>query len=338
MACALEVPGSGPALTHDGQDAVAMGAPIEDPPGAPPGSSSVAVTTPSAVNGSTAPVNPSVAGDDAGVVRVDADGGASAPPLAPISDAGVATPPVTPIDPGKPGGFKLTSTAFDDGARLPAAFTCAGVSPPLAWINSPPETKTFALVLTAKTAAKSSASPSVEWVVWGIPAARMGLPQGVAAGSQPSNVPGARQDARDDEGSSGSTGGGFGTVAGSGFTGGFGTVAGTGFTGGFGTVAGSGFTAGFGTPAGASFGGSWGGGAVGVPGAGVPAYPSDSATPPRYHGPCGSSPISLEFTLFALDAAQSAQWGSFVSVETVTQWLKTGGDVLAHASLSATAP
>jgi hypothetical protein len=55
-------------------------------------------------------------------------------------------------------------------------------------------------VLTSKSAAKANAGVTVEWVVWQMPAARSGLPQGVAAGSQPSNVPGARQDAADEDG------------------------------------------------------------------------------------------------------------------------------------------
>lgn len=331
MACALDVPGSGPSLTHDGSDPVQVGEPIEDPPGAPPGSGSRPGTTssaPSTGNTSAPPVNVAGPSVDASAASFDIDAGSSAPPVAPIGDAGAPTPPGKPIDPGNSGGFKLVSTAFDDGARLSAPFTCADVSPPLSWMNPPPDTKSFALVLTSKSATKSSASPSVEWVLWGMPAARMSLPQGVVAGAQPSNVPGARQDSRDDDDSSGFTGGGFGTVAGTGFTGG-----------GFGTVAGAGFTGGnFGAVAGASFGGGWGGGGISVPGTGVPVYPTDSGSPPRYHGPCGSTQTSLEFTLFALNAEQSAQWGAFVSVETVTQWLKTGGQVLGHASLSATFP
>ena len=323
VACSLDVPGTGPGLTHDDTDTIHESDPIEVAPGAPPiagpsvgGANGAAAAT--ALSGAQALV-------DGGVVVTVVDASTITTVIttpSPSSDAGAkSAPPVA--DPTNV-AFTLSSSAFDDGARLPSAFTCKGAdqSPPLSWINPPANSKSFALVLTSKSAARPSASPAVEWVVWQIPAARSSLPQGVAAGSQPSNVPGARQDAASEDASVG------------GFTG-----AG-GFTG-FGGTVGVGVGVGGGAPG--SFGGNWGGTIGGISPSvpvtsGAPFYPTGSGTSPRYHGPCGSSGVSYEFTLFALDADATSQWGSFVSIETVTQWIKTRSNILAHASLSATFP
>jgi phosphatidylethanolamine-binding protein (PEBP) family uncharacterized protein len=251
MSCALELPGSGPS----GADEVTARDPIiETPSGAPantpasaspqPGVQPMAagtVSTPSTASGTSAPTpGPS---EDAGLDSDDA--GAPQPPDA--IDAGV---------------FTLSSSAFDDGARLPSAFTCRGAddSPPLSWRDAPAETKSFALVLTSK-AARAGASLHVEWVLWGIPATRSSLPQGVAEGSQPNNVASARQHSPESDANGGFTGGGF--------------------------------TAG-GTWPGAV------GGVPGVP-VGVPVG-GEAEPAPRYRGPCGSSEEHYEFTLFALEA------------------------------------
>jgi phosphatidylethanolamine-binding protein (PEBP) family uncharacterized protein len=316
-ACSLELPSSGPALTGDGADPIHEIDPITATPGAPPVSnpSGVGTATGASTPGLVAPMatNPGVGVvvDDAGTTIV------TAPPSA-AADAGTKSGPVMPPEPPASLAFTLASSAFDDGARLPTAFTCraADQSPPLSWTNPPANTKTFSLVMTAKEASKPNATATVEWVVWGIPVTRSMLPPGVAAGSQPSNVPGTHQDA------SSETGSGV-----SGFTGAGGY---TGFGVGAGVVSGS-------------FGGSWGAGAGGsvaaVGAGGAPYYPVDSSgTPPRYHGPCGTAAVTYEFTLFALDANATMQWGSFVSIETVTQWIKTRSNVLGQASLSTTFP
>jgi phosphatidylethanolamine-binding protein (PEBP) family uncharacterized protein len=318
MACALDVPGSGPALTDDDVPIHELD-PSAPAPASGPGSTSSVSSTGSAAAASPGSVAPALVADAATASEPDA--GNASPVPAPSADAGV-TPPTSM--PAKPGAFALASTAFDDGARLPSAFTCQGAdqSPPLHWVNPPPNTKTFALVLTSKSASKPNASATVEWVVWQIPATRSMLPQGVAAGSQPSNVPGARQDASDD-GSSSSAGG----LTGVGGTIGVGVGVG-------GVGVGGGVTG--------NFGGSWGASAGISPATpittGAPFYPTSGATSPRYHGPCFTSGATYEFTLFALDASASTQWGSYVSIATVTQWIKTQSDVLGHASLSATYP
>jgi phosphatidylethanolamine-binding protein (PEBP) family uncharacterized protein len=194
------------------------------------------------------------------------------------------------MDPALGGAFTLTSTAFANGARLPEPFSCKGVdqSPPLSWVNPPPDTQTFALVLTSSSAARPG--PNVEWVVWSIPADRRALPEGMAAGREPSNAPGTRQEALSDLQRATIDLGLDDALPG--------------------TL----------------------GGALGLP------TPLDLVRRPRYHGPCDEQGVSVQFTLFALDATASSEWGAFVSREAVAEWLKTRNAALAQASLVAAYP
>ena len=59
----------------------------------------------------------------------------------------------------------VTSLAFQDGGRIPAAFTCDGqeAHPPLEWSGGPPAEE-FVLFMVDK-----DASEFVHWVVYGIP-------------------------------------------------------------------------------------------------------------------------------------------------------------------------
>lgn len=87
------------------------------------------------------------------------------------------------------GPFTLTSEALIDGDVFPVVHTCDGanVSPPLAWINAPLGTQSFAVVLTDKT------TDLLQWVIFDIHAARPSLPEGVQKTFSPFNVPGAHQ-------------------------------------------------------------------------------------------------------------------------------------------------
>jgi Raf kinase inhibitor-like YbhB/YbcL family protein len=66
--------------------------------------------------------------------------------------------------------MQLNSAAFRNGEAIPSKFTCEGkdVSPEFSWMDAPPETKTFALVLHDPDAPR--AGGFTHWLVYNIPA------------------------------------------------------------------------------------------------------------------------------------------------------------------------
>src|SRR6266705_2085370 len=72
----------------------------------------------------------------------------------------------------RPGGatmaFELESSAFKAGETIPRKHTCDGEdrSPPLAWTDPPPGTKSFVLVCDDPDA---PAGTWVHWVLYGVP-------------------------------------------------------------------------------------------------------------------------------------------------------------------------
>lgn len=70
--------------------------------------------------------------------------------------------------------LRLTSTAFAPGGEIPARHSCDGddVSPPLAWVDPPQGTKSFALVVDDPDAPDPKAPRTVwvHWVVYDLPA------------------------------------------------------------------------------------------------------------------------------------------------------------------------
>lgn len=93
-------------------------------------------------------------------------------------------------------GWQLSSTAFEDGAEIPADHTCSGkdVSPPLAWTDPPEGTAQFALVCD------DSDAPSgnwVHWVIYAIAPQVRELPQGVAVTAKVLEPEGALQGVND---------------------------------------------------------------------------------------------------------------------------------------------
>lgn len=282
--CHLDVAGTGPLQADDSEDEQET-----SPISVEPAAESAWDTPPNASNdaGATAPgLGPEPRSTSArGGTTVDGiDSGA----LAPSVNAGTTIAPVVSS------AFTLTSPAFANGARLPEEFTCKGndQSPPLSWINPPPNTQTFALVLTTSKAGRPS--PNVEWVVWSIPADRRALPVGMAAGREPSNAPGTRQEALSDlQRATMDLNMDLGVDE---------VLPGT------------------------------LGNALGLP------TPLDLVRRPRYHGPCDEQGVGYQFTLFALDATASSEWGAFVSVASVAEWLKTHKGSLAQANLVAAYP
>lgn len=74
----------------------------------------------------------------------------------------------------------LTSPAFAEGEMIPRKYTCDGsdVSPALAWDGIPPEAKSISLICDDPDAPGCT---WVHWVLFNLPAAARGLPEGVPA-------------------------------------------------------------------------------------------------------------------------------------------------------------
>jgi Raf kinase inhibitor-like YbhB/YbcL family protein len=82
--------------------------------------------------------------------------------------------------------FRLASSAFADGASIPAEFTCEGVghSPPLSWTGVPNGTKSMVLLVEDPDA---PAGTFIHWVVYGILPGSSGFKEGAAEGKEAAN-------------------------------------------------------------------------------------------------------------------------------------------------------
>ena len=86
----------------------------------------------------------------------------------------------------------LTSTAFQPDGAIPAVYTCQGkdISVPLAWGGLPAGTRSLALIVDDPDA-PDPAAPKMTWVHWvlyNIPPAATGLPEGVKARALPAGT------------------------------------------------------------------------------------------------------------------------------------------------------
>ncbi len=81
--------------------------------------------------------------------------------------------------------MKLTSAAFENGQSIPAKYTCEGedISPPLAWSDAPPGTKSFVLIVDDPDAPDPKAPQRtwVHWVLYDLPAHASALREAEAA-------------------------------------------------------------------------------------------------------------------------------------------------------------
>jgi Raf kinase inhibitor-like YbhB/YbcL family protein len=79
--------------------------------------------------------------------------------------------------------FTLRSAAFEPGSRIPQSYTCDGrdVSPPLRWNDTPPGTKSFALICDDPDAPMGT---WVHWVLYNIPADTDRLPEALPSSGQ----------------------------------------------------------------------------------------------------------------------------------------------------------
>lgn len=73
----------------------------------------------------------------------------------------------------------LTSSAFDNGGRIPEGYTCSGYnkSPALKWTGVPKGTRSLALILDDPDAPMGT---FVHWVVYNLSPTSKGLPEGVS--------------------------------------------------------------------------------------------------------------------------------------------------------------
>ena len=92
-------------------------------------------------------------------------------------------------DPTSGGGetmskMTITSAAFKEGKEIPAKYTCQGddTSPPLSWSGVPDKAASLALIVDDPDAPDPEAPKMtwVHWVLYNIPKAATGLPEGAA--------------------------------------------------------------------------------------------------------------------------------------------------------------
>jgi Raf kinase inhibitor-like YbhB/YbcL family protein len=93
---------------------------------------------------------------------------------------GAAAPPSQ-----QPAPMVLTTTAWPDGGQIPARHTQAGdqISPEFKWTNVPAGTRSFVFnMLDPDVAIQHGTETQPHWIVWNIPTAATGLPEGVKPG------------------------------------------------------------------------------------------------------------------------------------------------------------
>jgi Raf kinase inhibitor-like YbhB/YbcL family protein len=102
-----------------------------------------------------------------------------------------AQPGSPPAASGPP--MTLTIPGFPDGGQIPVRFSQAaegaapgeGTSPAISWANPPAGTQSFVLNMHDMDVVRNKTmDDQAHWVVWNIPAAATGLPEGVPKGSR----------------------------------------------------------------------------------------------------------------------------------------------------------
>jgi Raf kinase inhibitor-like YbhB/YbcL family protein len=102
------------------------------------------------------------------------------PSVTPLPPAAVATDTVAPPSPAPAPELIIASTAFAPGGEIPLRYSCFGenLSPPLTWSGLPEGTASLALVVDD---ADSQPPGFVHWVLYNIPPAASGVPEGLPA-------------------------------------------------------------------------------------------------------------------------------------------------------------
>jgi Raf kinase inhibitor-like YbhB/YbcL family protein len=111
----------------------------------------------------------------------------TATPAPPAGEAPASTSIPVPV-------LELSSAAFQPGAEIPVRYSCQGanLSPPVAWSGVTQGTRSLALLVDDPD---SQPPGFVHWVMYNIPAAATGLPEGVPP--EPSLPDGALQGKND---------------------------------------------------------------------------------------------------------------------------------------------
>jgi len=85
--------------------------------------------------------------------------------------------------------FKLSSPAFVEGGEIPERYTCEGddISPSLSWSGVPEGTRSLVLIVDDPDAPDPQAPRMtwVHWLVYNLPPAEGGLPEGVTPDALP---------------------------------------------------------------------------------------------------------------------------------------------------------
>jgi len=85
-------------------------------------------------------------------------------------------------------GLTLTTTAFEDGGKIPSKYTQSDpspISPKLEWTNVPPNTVTFALIMHDPDVALQRKNDDVlHWMTFNIPGTATSLPENEPATAQ----------------------------------------------------------------------------------------------------------------------------------------------------------
>jgi Raf kinase inhibitor-like YbhB/YbcL family protein len=91
-----------------------------------------------------------------------------------------------------PSQFKVMSSAFADGSKIPTQYSCAdpnATSPALSWSNPPAATTSFALVMHDPEGAPMKSSGDVtHWIVWNIPSSSTSLTGDVKPDASPNGI------------------------------------------------------------------------------------------------------------------------------------------------------
>ena len=89
-----------------------------------------------------------------------------------------------------PAPMTMATAAFADGTDIPVKYTQAGdqTSPAIAWTNTPAGTMSFVLHMHDLEASRNrTTDDQLHWLVWNIPGAAIGLPEGIPMGAQLQN-------------------------------------------------------------------------------------------------------------------------------------------------------